>query len=177
MVLGIAMKRHAAPIASIACMAALISCGSPPGPSPRQNVPDEQPVKASVTDAATAGSISVEILSRGGQCVLRTGGKELPLAPKPPCYFVRAPGKETAWSFAYKDVDVTATLIVIGTPATENTRKTWNLAPNVVCGEESQGVVVRDGAVAVTRNVQKGGVYCRDSGIDEKEFHGFAHEK
>ena len=131
----------------------------------------------SVTDRGTAASLTFEVLNQSGQCVLRTGGKDHALVPKAPCYFVRAPGKAPPWSFEYSAVKTAATLIVVGSPASESTRKTWNLSPGAVCGEQAQGVLVRGGAVIVTKNVREGGVYCRDSGMDEKEFYTFAHEE
>ncbi len=171
------MKRFEALMAVAAYLLVFTSCRPTVEPAGSQETTALVPATLLVTDSAAVSSRSFELLSRNGECVLRTGSVNHPLAPKAPCYFVRSPGKETAWSIEYSDVKTTATLIVIGTPVSESARKTWNLLPNVVCGGEAQGVLVRDGAVFVTKSVRKGGIYCRDMGIDEKEFYSFAHEK
>jgi hypothetical protein len=78
---------------------------------------------------------------------------------------------------AYPDVVTEAVLVVSGTPVSERTRARWKLDASLVCGEEAQGVLVRRGAVLVTRAVRQGGVTCRDKGVDEKEYRAFAHDE
>ena len=138
---------------------------------------------AVVTDTAAVAGQRLEIIDRGGACVLRAEGtaagarQEFELAPKAPCHFLRISGSNVPRSIQYGDVKTEAVLIVSGTPASEKTRAMWKLEPGLVCGEESQGVLVRGGKVSVTKAVRKGGVACRDKGQDEKEYWAFAHDE
>jgi hypothetical protein len=165
------------------CLGLVPGCGSGDRPNePAQPAnPSAAPTDA-ITDTATAAGHKLEIVTRDGRCVLHAVGssgatQDLQLAPQPPCHFLRLPGSDAPRSLSYADVNTEAVLIVSGTPASENTRRTWGLEPGLVCGEESQGVLVRNGAVLVTRAVRRGGVTCRDKGVDEKEYSAFAHDE
>lgn len=143
------------------------------------------PVEAAtvVTDTAIAAGQKLEIVARGGQCVVRATpssaaqAQEFRLAPKAPCHFLRLSGSTSPRSLRYADVSTEAVLVVSGTPVSEASRAMWKLEPGLVCGEESQGVLVRKGKVLVTRAVRKGGITCRDKGVDEKEYWAFAHDE
>jgi hypothetical protein len=133
----------------------------------------EPETAAAILDEATSGSAHLQIIGRNGQCFLRTSSSELPLKPKAPCFFLRRTGEVQV--FSYEDAAADAVLIVAGTPATDADRKAWNLKPGDLCGTESQGVIRKKTAVSITGAVHSGGVYCKDQGVDEKEFWSFAH--
>ncbi|MFN0100967.1 MAG: hypothetical protein ACKV2U_02635 [Bryobacteraceae bacterium] len=162
----------------IALAGLLFSCGKIQPPAA---VGGEAPVVSAITDIAEAENQKLEILSRDGGCILRVGGtangRTIPLVPKAPCHFLRAADRPVPGVFSYRDVNTEAVLIVSGTPASEPVRKTWNLEPGLVCGEESQGVLIRGGTVLVTKATRRGGVTCRDRGVDEKEYWAFAHDE
>lgn len=144
---------------------------------------DSDPIVEAVTDTAVAAGQQLEIITREDDCVLRvnansaTEKQEMQLSPKAPCHFLRMPGSTSPRSLQFDDVNTEAVLIVSGTPASEESRIIWKLEPGLVCGEESQGVLVRNGAVLVTQAVRKGGITCRDKGVDEKEYWAFAHDE
>jgi hypothetical protein len=43
--------------------------------------------------------------------------------------------------------------------------------------EEIQGVIIKKKTIHLSKTVLQGGVYCKDKGVDEKDFWLFAHEK
>lgn len=170
---------------SVSAMVVAAGCGSSPSDhgTTGTSADSAQPaVVATVTDSATAAGHTLEIRSVDGACVLRVspgaGGtaREYQLLPKAPCHFLRAPGNRSPQVRAYRDVATDAVLVVSGTPVSDATRARWKLASDLVCGEESQGVLIRAGQIVVT-TVRRGGVTCRDAGVDEKEYWAFAHDE
>lgn len=148
------------------------SCGRPDG-GPNRSASPPPPAAAAVVDEATVEGTRLEILRREDACLLRSGGLELPLEPAAPCFFLRRDGQ--VQFFPYPEAKVDWVVIVAGKPVSEATRKTWNLRPGDTCGEQSQGVLRKGGELSVSRSMHSGGVYCRDQGVDEKEFWSFAH--
>lgn len=151
-------------------------CGTRSEPASRES-PEPQS-RAVITDSAQVGGANLQLLEIGPQCLVRFAAApqdQLALVPKPPCYFVRR-GSSLPQTFSYPEVAVQSVLIVVGSPASETTRKRWGLTSQMVCGEETQGVLVKRERIVVTRRVTRGGVACRDAGVDEKEFWTFAHE-
>jgi hypothetical protein len=140
----------------------------PPAGSPGANPPV-------VLDQTSLAGRTIRILERQGRCVVETGGTEFSVEPTPPCFFLRRGGE--VQNFPYPDAKVEWTLIVAGNALSEANRKTWNLAAGEVCGEKSQAVMLKSGQVGVSKAVHSGGVYCKDKGVDEKEFWSFAHDK
>ena len=144
---------------------------------------DVRPESAVVLDRASVEGQTLEIRSVNGTCVVRSTSaagaalKEVILVPKAPCHFLRSPGNDSPQVRAYQDVATEGVLIVSGTPASDVSRATWNLEPDLVCGEESQGILIRRGAISATRAVRRGGISCRDKGVDEKEYWAFAHDE
>jgi len=130
----------------------------------------------SITDEATLLSEKLYLATQDGQCILKHNSSIIPLTPKPPCFFLRNSDKNPQY-FTYNDVNTDAVLIVTGTPVTDEIRKDWELPKNSVCGTDSQGVLIKTGKVSVTKSTLEGGVLCKDSGSDEKNFWYFAHNE
>lgn len=130
-----------------------------------------------VTDRASVMGRELRLVTLNDQCILQSeeGDKEAnyPLEPKPPCYFSRR--DDTLQSFSYPDVNVQATLMVVGTSLTESDREKWGIAEAEYCGEAAQGVLIRNDRLEVTEKPILDGVICRDMGTDEKNFWYFAH--
>lgn len=166
----------------IAAVSSFLASGCEAGGQPAsQSKAAESSSVVADTAEAVAGR-KLEILTRDGSCALRidagtAAAREIPLVPKAPCHFLRSSGGASPRVRQYLDVKTEAVLIVSGTPASDASRATWKLEPGLVCGEESQGVLVRGGKVLVTRAVRKGGITCRDKGVDEKEYWAFAHDE
>lgn len=133
---------------------------------------------SSVTDSATIENHQLELLQSDDACSLRykfgDDSKVVEMAPKAPCYFLRR-DSDKPQSFPYKDVGVTATLIVMGTPISGEKRVKWNLPQNAVCGEATQGVLIREAEIEVTEKNLTDVVACKDQGVDEKDFWYFSH--
>lgn len=121
-------------------------------------------------------SHELSIVDRDGQCVLIDGATTTVLSPKPPCHFLRDATGAPQFH-AYDDVGIDAVLIVTGTPLLSAMREQRGLPEDAVCGSAAQGVLLRDKAVTVSSEVLQGGVLCRDSGSDEKNYWHFAHEE
>lgn len=133
-----------------------------------------------VSDHAELYGFQFTIVAEANTCQLKYEGAAqkgvMGVGPLPPCYFLRRESSAPQ-SFTYQDVEVNAALIIMGSPISEETRKRWNLPSNLVCGEEIQGVLIKNQKIAVSRKVLRKGVWCKDKGTDEKDFWFFAHEK
>lgn len=129
-----------------------------------------------ITDEATVLSTKLYLIRQSGKCILKHNSSKTFLAPKPPCFFLKNLDKNPQY-FSYKDVNTDAVLIVTGTPVSDKIRKDWGLSKDAICGMDSQGVLIKTGKVSVTKNVLEGGVLCKDSGSDEKNFWYFAHNE
>lgn len=139
--------------------------------APRQTAPAPSP--PSRLDLTEIDGKELVILDKEKRCVLQAGSAEFPLKPQPPCYFLRRGGK--LQQFSYADVGVDWTIIVGGTPMAEPDRAKWNIDPTAVCGSQTQGVLSKGGKVEITEAVHSGGAYCKEMGVDEKDFYSFAH--
>ncbi len=115
-----------------------------------------------------------------GTCFLYGKGLLIPqdnvLTLSPPCYFSRT-GKGEIKSFSYPAQKIDQTFIVIGGSLSDGVRSEWGLSDNLVCGAEMQGILIKNNTVTFSNSTLKNGVFCRDTGIDEKKFWYFAHEK
>ena len=127
-----------------------------------------------IIDNATVVSKTLTIVQENDKCYLLHNSLRYLLAPKPPCYFLRDSGNKPQY-FSYNDVGTDAVLIITGSPVSDEIRKEWGVSKDAVCGIESQGVIIKRNKIIITKNVLKGGVLCKDSGSDEKNFWYFAH--
>lgn len=163
------------PLALIGCLWAL-SCAEP-GEETAPGAATPAPARALVTDSARVEGLRIELVRAGSGCLARHDGappREVALALRAPCYFVRRDARPQ--TFSYPDVGVRSVLVVVGTPVGEEARAKWNLPAGEVCGEEIQGILFREAGPVASSAVQRGGVVCRDAGADEKVFWGFAHD-
>ena len=176
------MRRWA--LLPLAAAAVLSACeAKPSADASRDSVADTArdlaplPTTSVVTDSAVVDGVRLWVLERDRTCALRYDGPtpgEFPLVPTPPCRLTHRGG--TAQRFAYSDVGVRAVLVVLGTPPAASVLARYSLPAGAICGAELQGILLREARVESTRSVRRGGVTCRDHGVDEKEFHAFAHD-
>lgn len=127
-----------------------------------------------VTDEVTLLSYKLQLTSNNGKCYLLVGKTKIQLTPTPPCHFLRDSNKDPQ-HYAYPDAGVEATLIVSGSPISSAIRKEWGISENLVCGFQSQGVLIKNGEVTATDKTLDQSVQCRDMGSDEKNFWYFSH--
>ena len=78
--------------------------------------------------------------------------------------------------FAYPDAKAQWVVIVAGGGVDDGDRRKWNLSADEVCAKQSQGVILDGGALRASPSMHQGGIYCKEKGVDEKEFQSFAHE-
>jgi hypothetical protein len=160
-------------------VAALLVISCERRPDGGSDAPDRAgPAGAAVTDSARVAGAALELVATDSGCAVRLRGaaaNELALAPKPPCYFLRRHDARPQ-TYAYPDVGVPWVLIVLGSTASDEARRKWKVPHAAVCGEETQAVLVKRERLVVSRSVRRGGVTCRDTGADEKEFWAFAHD-
>ncbi len=131
-----------------------------------------------VTDRALVSGYTLVLSKSNSDCELhieyKNEKKMYPLKPTAPCYFLRRDNKKPQ-SVAYKDVNVLNTLVVVGSPISQEKRKNWNIDSKMICGELGQGVLIKKTGLEVTSKTLEGGVFCRDTGSDEKNFWYLAH--
>jgi len=131
-----------------------------------------------ITDKAVVSGHKLMLVESNNSCQLHVENKNkkhtYPLLPKAPCYFLRR-GSEVPQSVAYEDVQVLNALIVIGSPISQDKRKKWNIDSDMVCGELAQGVLIKNTGLEITSKTLEGGVFCRDTGSDEKNLWYLAH--
>lgn len=131
-----------------------------------------------VSDQANIKGYDLVLRASQGLCYLdsKIGGMATSTRLKidPPCYFLRQ-GSIQPQSFSYEDAGILSTIIMIGSPITDEKRKKWNIGDNDKCGEGRQAILFKKSGMAVTEKILEGGVICKDKGADEKDFWYFAH--
>jgi hypothetical protein len=98
----------------------------------------------------------------GGGCKLTVGKADgIWLKPMAPCYFIKSPGRQEVQVFR---LDKGSQLVaVVGTPTQKNR-----------CGQEVQGVMLRNGNVTLSSYIMRGSVYCADQGLQNFQYGLFA---
>ncbi len=128
---------------------------------------------ATTTDRASLGGGEAVLVTQGGGCVLRRAGQaDLPLAPAPPCRFLRADGQ--VQRHAYPDRAIDAVVMVVGTPADAAAKAHFGVAAASTCGTVAQGLIVRGERVSAAPRPLRGAMVCIDQGRDEKDFRAAA---
>lgn len=175
MVLGTVGSRVCARLPRLVCALWLIgaACSRSSLRAAAPSTREKESVSA-VLDQAEVHGVSLQILAKENGCVLRAGPKDFPLQLTAPCFFLRREGK--VQSFPYRDVNLNFVVIVAGTAVSDAHRKTWNLQEGEVCGEQSQAVLGSGSRVRLSKAIHQGGVYCKQRGVDQKEFWSFAHD-
>ncbi|NAW49892.1 hypothetical protein GNY06_00245, partial [Elizabethkingia argentiflava] len=136
-----------------------------------------------VTDTFSVDGINFKLLQNGDQAELKTEAKDRVVKGNiklsPPCYFLKLNGK--VQSFAYPNVKVAHTLIVLGDTVGTDVKKYFGFDENDdfsrICGEGIQGILIKKDSVIVTERVLDGGFRCVDPGTDEKDYWDFAHRR
>lgn len=130
-----------------------------------------------ISDEITLAKHNLQLVSEKSKCLLvnKTGQpeNETELLLQPPCYFARKSDSQLL-SFSYPDNDLEAVAIVIGNPVSAEKRKKWNLEDSMICGEKRQAIYLSNSELTVSNTTLDGGLACKDSGIDEKDFAYFA---
>jgi hypothetical protein len=127
-----------------------------------------------VNDEISVLNFNIKIVQDKGKCYLVNTQGRYELSPKPPCHFLRNSNNSPQY-YSYVKNGIDATLIISGTPISNTVRKQWGIPPGLVCGFESQGVLIRKGGIMPTTKTLEGGVLCKDNGSDEKNYWYFAH--
>ena len=134
--------------------------------------------KDRVTDHAVLYHNDLSLIDRNGTCVIRSvaPGKttEISLRIKPPCYFVRHKGEKEPLRFTYPHRDADFVVIMFGTPLSDDERKMFDIKEGRICGSATQGLIIHNNAVRVSKKILDGGHTCTDGGKDEKNFWYFA---
>jgi len=130
-----------------------------------------------VTDSATIGSYSIELIQKENKAFLVTKSKgtakEHALILKPPCYFLREGGK--VQTFGYSDVEVDHVIIIIGDIASSEEKEMYKADTSKVCGKTIQGLLMKKDSAILSEKIISGAMSCKDNGLDEKDFWDFAH--
>lgn len=135
---------------------------------------------SNITDTAIFNQHSFALSTLNNQCILEHTNtnnetvKKIPLALTPPCHFTRK-SDNTALYYPYDDVEISATLIIVGNPISPEIRKEWGLDNNVICGEKAQGLLIYKNEMRLSKKTLDGGVMCPYKGLDEKDFWYLAH--
>ena len=135
--------------------------------------PESRPPELWLDEAAVNGT-GLRLISRDNACVLLHSSGETKLLPKPPCYFLRREGR--LQQFSYPAEGVEWVVIAAGTAADAAARRKWALPPDEMCGRESQAILRDAAGIHASGATHQGGIYCRERGVDEKEFLSFAKE-
>ncbi|NAW50127.1 hypothetical protein GNY06_01560 [Elizabethkingia argentiflava] len=149
----------------------------------KENTTQENKKVLKVTDTYSVDGINFKLLQNGDQAELKIEAKDRivkgNIKLSPPCYFLKWNGK--VQSFAYPDVKVTHTLVVLGDTVGTDVKKYFGFNENDdfsrICGEAIQGILIKKDSVIVTERVLDGGFMCADPGTDEKIFWEFAHTR
>ncbi|NIF06705.1 hypothetical protein F3J23_14750 [Chryseobacterium sp. Tr-659] len=133
-----------------------------------------------ITDTTKINGILVELIDNNGIPELKVHSKTYKVSGKikisPPFYFLRNPQK-TVQDFAYKDIGVDHTLIIMGKIATpEEREKFGETDKNKLCGRHMQGLLFKKQHIIITNHVLRNSFACTDTGTDEKDFWAFAHD-
>jgi hypothetical protein len=126
-------------------------------------VADRRPIPETITDQIDFNGLTLMLVDRQGGCLLKTDSAINPdyqyLKPMAPCYFVRQANQ--LQTFAKDDVTVIA---LVGTPVKGR------------CGQESQGLLIKEGVVTLSTRIGQGSTFCADSGLDSFHFSLFLEE-
>jgi hypothetical protein len=95
---------------------------------------------------------------------------EMVLAPTPPCEFASYGEPRKTQYKHFNDPNNQTVLIAFGTPYKDELPANW---PKKFCGTESQGVLITDNSVRLSKHVARGGLHCSGRGNDEMRFRMF----
>ena len=132
-----------------------------------------------VTDHAVLYYNDLSLISKNGTCILHSTASskttKIVLSLKPPCYFLRKQDGKELKHYSYPRRDADFVVLMFGSPLNEDKRKTWNLMEEDICGGSTQGLIIHNNSVRLSKKIYEGGGYtCKDGGKDEKDFWYFA---
>lgn len=133
---------------------------------------------ATITDSCTVEGVELLLLQSGDESILKISRegqvRKEKLQLKPPCYFMRT--DKGIQSFTYKNKG-TKVVMVTGALLKTEDKVYLGASEDMVCGGQAQGILFRNDSVLISRKVLKGGMFCKDYGLDEKDFWTLAHDK
>ena len=143
----------------------MAACGSDTAPAEKR----DPPAAAAAAEEARAGSLALRLREEGGKCiVLAAAGERHETALGSPCFFLRRNGQ--VQQYAYPKAGVDAVLIVAGGAITEAERAHWRIEGAGACANRAQAILVSGATARLARAPLTGGIFCREHGLDEKEF-------
>jgi hypothetical protein len=122
----------------------------------------------------SAAGYELSLIERNDGCYIGFSGHghhgELQTSLELTCRFVVSPEGEKIQQVLYEDIGNGTVIIFVGTSGME---PEFEMAPPVYCGTQSQGVILRDEGVLLSKRIGNGRK-C-NVGEDEKEFWLFSH--
>lgn len=134
--------------------------------------------KDGVTDHAVLYHNDLSLIDRNGTCVIRSvaPGKttEISLRIKPPCYFMRHKEDKKLQYYAYPRLEADFVIIMFGNPLSADERKMFGIKEDKICGSSTEGLIIFNNDIRISRKFYEGGATCAYGGKDEKDFWYFA---
>jgi len=126
-------------------------------------------------DSCIIDNYALAIIDSSGNAYLKSknSSQTIEIGMKSPVYFLR--DNNEVKTYAYKDISVTHTILIIGEEASKEVKKKMNNESLVFCGTILKGILLKDKTFEIS-NVKITGVFCRDKGIDEKNYNIIAHQ-
>lgn len=145
-------------VAVLLFAALLGGCDAEPPPEKRELPLPEQLAKPYTTGQVTVSGLNLVLLNDGGGCRLQAGSAEgVWLKPMAPCYFMQSPGTRKVQ--VYRHDKTTRVVAVVGTPAKGKR-----------CGQEVQGLIIKQGKVTPSGYTMRGSVYCAEQGLHNFQY-------
>lgn len=142
---------------------ALLGCEPEKAPANQKLVLPRHLDAPHVSDQTTAAGLSLVLWNDGGGCKLQVGKATTTtwLKPMAPCYFMNSPGSSNPQ--VYRHNKTTSIVAVVGTPMKGQR-----------CGQEVQGLILKNGTATPSAYVMQGSVHCADQGLQNFQYDLFA---
>lgn len=133
---------------------------------------------AIITDSCTVDGIKLILLNKGNESLLsihknnKTSIEKIAITP--PCFFLRRDNQIQAHFFS--DVN-TKVIIVAGELIDKEKKISLGADEDDICGRKAQGILLKSDSIIVTKRIMKGGMACKDYGLDHKDFYTFAYRR
>lgn len=119
-------------------------------------------------------TMRAKILINDGKCSLVLKGsdfsKKMVFNILPPCFFVG--NQDSAQYYLYPDKGIDKVYLAVGKEVDDNQKKEWGVYGKT-CGSQLQAILIVGKEVRLSNRVTSGGVFCKNSYLDEKNFAGF----
>ncbi|MET1112393.1 MAG: hypothetical protein ABWX67_12795 [Allosphingosinicella sp.] len=150
-----------------AAMAACDGADDARTPAPSQAAAQAEG-KARPEETVEIGAVALRLGESDGRCRIAFAAGEAQADVEAPCFFLRRGG--TVQRFAYPAQAVDAVVMIGGGAIDGEQRRHWGIDPKEPCGTRAQAVLVSGKTVTLGKPPLSGGVFCRNHGLDEKEF-------